>query len=533
MDRRENSPAWIYWQAIRRRWKILVGAALLVPVVATLFAVARPNVYEARSSVLIARQSLANQLTGTVDIGLQQQSFDQVLQTQAKLARTATVVEATLGTAAGTGQDPEGFRDDSSVVVAANSDLLNFSVRSRDPGLAQELSIAYAQAYVAYRTKLDSVALERARDDLQDAIGAARKQGRSGANLVSRLAASMQDLETRMALQSSNAQVVERAQAATKIAPRPKRDAAIGLLVGILLGLVLIWARETFDTRVRSGDETEAILRAPVLGRVREPSSDTEALTMLSDPHGATAEAFRVLRANLTFGVRARDAKVVAVTSSMQGEGKSTTIANLAIAAAMSGKTVALVDIDLRRPRVAQLFGVPAHPGVTDIGLGDALVGDARNAIQLPVSSNIRGGVLHVIPAGAVPPDPGEFVTAPAIGRMMEALRNEYDMVFVDGPPAGLSDTSAVLGYSDAVFVCVRLGLVKRPMLREIKKRLDQFTVPLLGVVVTNAAADETASYYGYGVYDVEYGVPADAETTGVKRADALPAEPSVSGPPQ
>jgi len=263
------------------------------------------------------------------------------------------------------------------------------------------------------------------------------------------------------------------------------------------------------DTRVHTSAEAEALLDTPVLSRIPRPSNGrgvTPGLAMLEKPTGVHAEAFRILRSNLRFGLLSSDATVVMVTSSTVGEGKSTTISNLAVAQALGGKRVALVELDLRRPKLASLFQVSGGSGLTSVALGQLPLADALKPVDLQTvsSRSARGSDarLDLLTAGQLPPDPSEFINTDAVRTLIRELREGYDLVLIDAPPlVSVSDTAAVADLADAIFVCVRLGLVRRPLLTEFRRSLSRLSIPVLGQVITGAEIDDLGGYSGYYVY--------------------------------
>ncbi|WP_040598421.1 polysaccharide biosynthesis tyrosine autokinase [Patulibacter medicamentivorans] len=483
---------------------------MLVPIFAVGLSLTQSDRYRAASTVLVSRQSVANQLSGTADVGLQQQSFQQVLVTQAKLARTPTVMRSAIARGGDRTRNltvPQ-FRSMSTVDADADSDLLTFAVTRPDVDSAKRLVIAYAQAYVEYRRNLDSTALRRALADVDSALVEARSRRDGDTELVARLSASRQQLETRLALQTANAQVVAGPEEAPQVRPRPVRNGVLGLFVGLLVGLAGAFLRDTVDTRVRSGDEAEQELGVPILSRVPRPSGGRVGdgqLTMLSELGGAAAEAFRILRTNINFGLTTHRARTVMVTSSTQGEGKSTTIANLAVATALSGRRVAIVDLDLRRPTLASMFGASSGRGLTGVAIGDATLEEALIEVDLPAPSGGIGqpeGRLWLLPSGPTPPDPGDFVGAEPVREIVKRLREDFDVVFLDAPPLiAVSDTAVVAEYADALFLCVRLGVARRPLLRELARALERLRLPVLGQVITGAEVDDALSYQSYYTY--------------------------------
>lgn len=493
-----------YLAVFRRRFAIVLTLVLVVPAVAVGYSLSQPDRFQATSLVLVNRQTIANQLAGTADIGQQQQSFQQILVTQARLARTPTVIRATTAQANVVDTTPDALRNNSTVEQDPNSDLLTFAVVWPDATDARRLAVAYAHAYVDYRRRLDSAALSRALADVDQAIADARDRGRSSESLVNGLLRNRQQLETRLALQTENVQVVAGPDSAPRVQPRPVRSGILGLIVGLVAGIGIALVRETLDTRVRSGTQSEEILGLPILSRISTPSNrrgETRGLVMLNDKGSAGAESVRVLRTNLSFGLLANKAKLVMVTSAGQGEGKSTTIANLAIAEALAGKRVALVELDLRRPVVGKFFDLRTTVGLTTVAMSEATLADALRPVDIQETARASSsGELFVLPAGPQPPDPGEFIATEAVGKILGELRETFDLVLIDAPPLiGVSETALIANVADAAFVCVRLGVARRPILQELGRALGRLQAPVLGQVTTGAEADEALAYYGYG----------------------------------
>jgi non-specific protein-tyrosine kinase len=205
------------------------------------------------------------------------------------------------------------------------------------------------------------------------------------------------------------------------------------------------------------------------------------------------------------------------VTSAVEQEGKSTTIANLAVALARAGKRVVLVDLDLRRPFIDRFFGIRG-PGLTQVALGHASLDEAlvRIAIAEPGAETSNGngngngngkgsllrGVLEVLPSGPIPPDPGEFVGTQALGEILEELRDRADVVLVDAPPAlHVGDALRLSTRVDGILLVTRMKIVRRHMLSELARQVATVPTPVLGFVVTGANEEEgygTDGAYGY-----------------------------------
>lgn len=494
-------------KVVRRRALFIIFIIVAVPSATVLAESLRTDEFKATTTVLLNRQSLANQLSGVTDVGLQQQSFQQVLLTQAKLARTQTV----LADAARSGSAQLGRPVSAAVLAAAsqadvdpNSDLIQFSVRSSVTRSASVLSVAYAAAYVRYRLDLDTAALRKASADVGAAITEARRQRSTPTRLIGQLETSKQQLETRLALQSANAQIVSGNPGAERTTPDLKRAAIIGAVLALLVAAAAVTVIEFLDTKVRDPEEIEAALGVTVAAAVRWKGRRSESeLPMRDDPASTQAEVYRVLRTSLNLGLATREAKTLMVTSAVQGEGKSTTIANVALSFALAGKRVALVDLDLRRPKVASLFDVASSVGLTSVAVGDCTVDEALHTVPLGASRTEESvGELVVLPPGPLPPDPAEFVGSPSVVRVVETLASTYDIVLVDAPPiAVIGDAMIIAEHVDAAFVCCRIGVIRRPMVRQLKRALDGTSLPVIGVVATGdleRKSDFGSYYYGY-----------------------------------
>ena len=201
-----------------------------------------------------------------------------------------------------------------------------------------------------------------------------------------------------------------------------------GGLIGLLLGVALAVSRELLDRTVRTADHIAEVTDAPVLASIGF-DNDIRSSPLLTDLGGfaARTEAFRLLRTNLQFIDLDQRARVLVVTSAVPGEGKTMTSTNLAVALAQTGRTVLIIDADLRRPRVASTLGVdPA------IGLTTALVGKTQieDAIQVHEPSG-----LHVLASGAKPPNPTEILQSRVTHDLIRRLRQSYDMIIIDAPP--------------------------------------------------------------------------------------------------
>lgn len=512
-DTRDGQQAWAlgdYFAVLLRRKWIVLEALVILPTVVVVMALSQAPRYRASADVLMSRTNLGAALLGVND----PTSFEDPIRnadTQATLAKVPDVAERAAKIADIRGVDTDYVLSSGEVRAGLNNDLLRFSITSGDPAVAIKLATAYAQAFIDYRSELDTSALTQARGDLLTRMKELRKANETKTSLYLNLSDKEQQLRTLELLQTPN-KLVRPATTAGKISPTPVRNGILGLFGGIILGVGFAFVLELLDRRIRSEDEIERHLRLPLLARLPRPPKavrDQNRLVMLADPRSIFAEPFRRLQTNLEFVNADTGAKAILVTSSVSGEGKSTTVANLAVAAARTGRRVVVVDLDLRRPTLHEWFGVPQHPGATNVALGMASLDEALQRLRLPqvprpaaAAANGHGGgeaVLEFLSAGTLPPNPGEFLGTTGIERLLVELRKRADYVFVDAPPLlAVGDTLPLSAKVDAIVIVSQFGLVSRPMLNDLARELQTLPTPKLGFVLTGA--DSTGTYgYGYG----------------------------------
>jgi Mrp family chromosome partitioning ATPase/capsular polysaccharide biosynthesis protein len=525
-----------YLQVVRRRKWIIVLATVIVPVAALVFSLRQQTMYQGSSQVLLSQQDIASQITGTQGSSFNDPA-DRQAQTQASLARVPNVAARAIH-ALRLDMTPSAFLSASSVTAGANADTLSFAVTDHDPQLASRMATAYANAYVAYRLQVETAPIEAARKGLE-----ARLKTTPRGALYNSLVDKDQTLAELEALKTSNASVIRDGGTAVQTAPKTSRNVVLGIVLGIFLGIGVAFLRETLDTRVRSADAIAERLELPLLARLPAPPKrlrDINHLAMLDEPTGIQAEAFRMLRTNVEFAALGKDVQTVMVTSAVEKEGKSTTIANLAVALARAGQRVILVDLDLRRPFVNRFFELAGAAGVTQVALGHVGVDDAlvpirldrpladsasfasivtgNGEVRIPTNGNGNGngrlahGSLHVFPSGPIPPDPGEFVGTARLTEILEQLRDRADIVLIDAPPLfHVGDGLALSAKVDAMVVVARMEVVRRPMLAEMHRLLETMPAVKLGFVVTGAESEESygdgyGGYY-YRPYEQQHGV--------------------------
>jgi len=324
------------------------------------------------------------------------------------------------------------------------------------------------------------------------------------------IGAVVEDLEQPLADGSSPVKVTT-LQPATQptgpIDPRPSFNLALGTLLGLALAIAALFIRSMLDTRIWTASDVAAVADLPVLGAIGfNPDHETQSLFMRHAPRGALGEAIRDLRTNIAYLAGHAEMQTVMVTSAMQSEGKTTTSTNLAIAMADSDARVLLIDADLRRPRVAQVFDLEGAAGLSDVLVGRAEPSD--------VVQQWGDGGLHILPAGRIPPNPSELLGSQSMQVLMEEFGRTYDLIVVDAPPLlPVTDAAVLSKVCSGVIVAASARSGRKAHLRAALDRLEKIEARILGVVLTMLPARRGGDF-SYGVYGGYYG-DAPAVATG------------------
>lgn len=332
------------------------------------------------------------------------------------------------------------------------------------------------------------------------------------------------------AVEAGNVEVVDLATLPLEpIAGGKGMKLALGLVLGLMLGSGGAFLREHLNTSIRRNEELESVLRVSGLGIIPRLGSQGRATRLLSrarsvangtgsrslkvpsasfgdgdlisvsGPRSSGAEAYRMLRTNLIFSQAVQTLRRIVVTSSGPEEGKTTTVANLAIAFAQQGMRVLVVDCDLRKARMHKVFGLTREPGLTQLVLSHV---PAEEAIR---TTSVEG--LFVLPAGVLPPNPAEFVGGELMRSTISSLSADFDMVIIDTPPLHAASDAAVLGvHSDGVLLVVRAGQTERGAAQQAVQQLEKVGARIIGAVLNDpdAKVPTYGSYYAYDYYGAD-----------------------------
>ncbi|MGY1618334.1 polysaccharide biosynthesis tyrosine autokinase [Geodermatophilus sp. SYSU D00691] len=295
-----------------------------------------------------------------------------------------------------------------------------------------------------------------------------------------------------------------------------------GLIAGLVVGTAGAFARNALDTSVKTPERLRVITGAPNLGSVAfSPQVPQRPLTVHEDAQSPRSEAFRQLRTNLHFVDVEAPRRVILVSSSVAGEGKTTTVANLALAVAATGTRVVVVDADLRRPRIAKLLGLEGSVGLTSVLVNRISVDQALQPGA--------GGSFDVLTSGPLPPNPSELLASKAMELVIASLRERYDMVLIDAPPLlPVTDAAALAPSTDGVLLVCRYQRTTAAQLRAAVEALQAVSSAPLGTIFNMVPRRGPHAYAQYHTYyrRLEGSAPMIVEAGG----HAASRSPIVSG---
>jgi capsular exopolysaccharide synthesis family protein len=289
------------------------------------------------------------------------------------------------------------------------------------------------------------------------------------------------------------------------VSPKIPLNLALGGFLGIILGAGTALVLESMNQSLKNIEEANRLLGFPLLGTIpqyigknpKNPQEGRQELPVLNNPYSPVSTSFEMLQTNLGFTLSDKELRVILLTSSIPGEGKSFVAANLALAAAAQpGRRVLLVDADMRRPRQQSIWEIHNLLGLSNVLAGQVQL---KNAVQ-EVSPQV-----HILPAGRTPPSPVTLLDSQRMADLIEEARHEYDFIIIDTPPlTAVTDPMIVGKYVDGLLLVVRPGFVEYSAVKSAKSLLEQARVPTLGMVV-NGISEENG-YGGYYKYKDYYG---------------------------
>lgn len=484
----------------RRKWRI---AAITVAVLAgaVLFSLRQTPIYESKASVLVEVPASASR-------GGSQSTANMATE---RLVGSSPAVAETVVEMLHLSERPEDLLRHLSVTVPVDTEALDFTYGDPSATVAQERAQAFAKAYLNFRKRKFVQDVGATRDSLNAQITALN----ASLDEVSKKAAAaagntaLQDLlqsqvmsitsevfilrqqlaELDVSQNASAGRIVEDASLPARPAsPNYPLNGALGVFLGLVLGVGVVILREYVGDRIRGSKDLESHVGAPVLGEIpairtrRRPA--TTRLVTSQRPNSQAAEAFRQLRANFLMAATSYNAKTILITSAREHEGKTFTAANLGVVLAKAGNHVILLSADVRRPQLEQLFGISATSGFTATLTGENGVSRALVAAKMwSVQPN-----LTVLPVGAATENPAELLGSSNMTAFIKELRDLADFVLIDAAPMlAVADAATVAPACDAVLIVADAQSTVRSHVIEAREQLRRLQTEVLGAVLVNA----------------------------------------------
>lgn len=474
-----------YVRLLRRRWRLIAVCTLVGLLAAAGATLAQQPVYTATTSLFVAAQAgpeegsggVGTAYTGGLFVQQRVKSYADIIGTP----RVAALVVEDLGL----DDAPGSVAQKITATAPLDTVLLDVAVEDPSPAKAQAIANSLAREFAALVDEL-----ERPQD--------------GGPSPV-------------------KVSTVQPAQLPTSpTAPRPALNLALGLLVGLAVGAGSAVLRETLDTTVKNPEQAEEIVGAPMLGAITfDAGTSKTPLIVQVDPTSPRAEAFRQMRTNLQFVDIEHPLRSVVMTSSVPGEGKSTTTCNLALSLAQAGVRVVLIEGDLRKPRVADYMGLEGAVGLTSVLLGRVPLEDALQPWG--------DGTLSVLASGPLPPNPSELLGSAGMEELLRRLEGMVDLVLIDAPPLLPVTDAAILGrMTSGVLVLVASNRTNREQLKRASEIVRGVGATVLGTIlnmVPTRGPDAYAYGYGYG-----YGGYYQTEGRGAGRLSSVESEIGADG---
>lgn len=505
---------------LRARLPIIIVVVVVAAVAAFGYSNVQPKVYEADATLVVGQSLSAVSPDYTTLLASQSLST-----TYATVATTRPQLQQVIDSLK-LSTNPTDLAKRVSASAAIDSTLITITADDSDPAQAASIANALAAALIAVSPSVQGreTDVQKFVDaDLQTtqaAIVAAQTEA-NGLNGLSartpaqdaRLAVLQADLTS---LQSTYATllgfssagsanlvtVIQPAVApASPISPRPLLNVLIAVLLSLLLVAAVIMLLAYLDDRVQTPEAAEELTGLPTLGTVLTMTgkdgdrSEIYRLATLVYPRSAAAEAYRTMRSNVDFTSVDAPLRTLLITSAVPGEGKTVTAANLAIAFAVSGRRVLLIDADLRRPSLHKIFDLPNAQGLTNLLQSDQV------SLEALVHSNLHER-LKVLTSGPLPPNPAELTGSERMRRVVERLKSTADLVIVDSPPLqAVTDAAILSSYMDGTLLVIDSSKTHRSTIRQAREALAKANARVIGVVLNRVSNQRYTADHPYSAY--------------------------------
>ena len=519
-----------YLRVLRRRKWVVATTALLVVVVALTFSLLQTPVYTASARLTVEP---IDEPQGEASALRQLVYGPQELETQREVITSVWVAQLVVERL-GLDQPVSDLLEMVSARIVGESQVLEVTAESTDAQEAASIAQGFAESFLEQRRReaLDErlaavTALEQRAAEVRQSLAEIADEGSEAEGidrqareqeenaLLSQLGsiqAQIATLSAPAAFVSSGGTVIRPAEVPTApSSPKPLRTGVLAVVLGLMLGVGLAFLRDFLDDSIRSDEEAVRAVGRPVLGHIPRwkdaaTAEGAQRLAAYVAPASQVGEAYQTLRTNLRFMAVARDMRSLLITSATSGEGKTTTAANLAVAAARTGARVILVGVDLRRPTLHRLFGVERRHGLTDL-----LAGEGGQLSDVLVDVDMPN--LQVLLSGEIPPNPTELLSSPAMTAVMAQLESSADLVIYDGPPVlAVADALELGPKVGGAVIIVNAGQSGRHAVHAAAERLRSVGAEVVGTVLNNISEGGRDGYYYYGHYYGDYAAVSEGD---------------------
>lgn len=520
-----------YFNPLRKWWWLILGATLIAIIASFIATRQQSDIYRARATLMIGR-AIENPNPSGTEFWLTQQ----LAQTYAEIAGREPIRLATMESL-GLTRLP-----DISVRAVPDTQLIEISVTDTNPARSQAVANEVARQLILQsptspeqeeqsrqefiRSQLDGLELRITETqteitDKQQELGEAFSASQIAdiQSQIAALQAKLTSMQSNYADLMSNTRqgainsltIIEAASLPMiPIGPNTWMTILVAGAIGFVLAAAAAYLLEYLDDSITSPDQITQISGLPTLAGIARITEDDDAgkLITLSEPRSPTTEAYRVLRTGIQFSaVDNPDQVSMMVTSAGPSEGKSLSVANLAIVMAQAGHNVLIVDADLRRPVLHKLFRIPQKGGLTTLLLEANPIASRQETLasmkRLIQPWSVEG--LYILTSGPIPPNPSELLGSTKMEQLLEVLAEHYDYVIVDSPPVlAVTDAVVLSRCVDGVLLIVDASKSKGAQLKQAVKQLKSSNAHIIGAVL-NQLSPKNDSYYSYYHYRDSY----------------------------
>lgn len=503
-----------------RKWIVLAVVVLITGGALLYTTVFSTPVYQSTTKILQRRSGLDRAFLGSSLFQDSSVQPERVIETDVKLVKSPEVVTAVTNSIGGElkGRDPASMVN---AAPAKKTDIFDITASDTDPNVAADVANVFAQQYINWRQQVDHDIIKRARAPIEAQIAATPEEQKVSASFKV-LEDKLETLKLLDAMQTGDLEIVKPASVSMVPVspPQPARIGTIALFFSLILGIGAVSVTEQFNTRLRSADELTKRVDKPILASIPQTATKNGKLITIENPSGISAESYRLLKTNLAHIAPDKEIKSIMITSPSPQDGKSTTIANLAVTMARAGQKVIIMESDLRRPVLANYMGLDNIVGLTNAITGlcslteilqmiearDLLIEGGRRASApgVNLSPSTLGGIkpLFCATAGPLPPNPGELAGSARMSSLITEACGYADFVLVDAPPFGVvGDAASLASKVDGVIIVVNLAKTNKKSLDLMNNFIVSIPSKVLGLVVTNSDSNSHGYASMYGDY--------------------------------